>query len=84
VGYGSFDDVMRTLEHAVSRASPWLCGTTFTAADVYLGSQLSWGLMFGTIDKRPGFDAYVARLRERDAAKRATAIDDALIRKKAG
>ena len=83
VGYGNFDDVMRTLELAVSRASPWICGETFTAADVYFGSQLSWGLQFGTIDKRPVFEPYVARLREREAAKRAAAIDDALIPKKA-
>lgn len=80
-GYGSFDDVMNTLEHAVNQAAPWLCGDTFSAADVYLGSQLSWGLAFGTIDRRPAFEPYVARLREREAARRAAAIDDALVKK---
>jgi glutathione S-transferase len=80
-GYGTFDAVMRTLEHAVSKASPWLCGEDFTAADVYVGSQLSWGLQFGSIERRPAFEPYVARLREREAAKRAAAIDDALIAK---
>ena len=34
--------------------------------------------MFGTIEKRPAFESYVARLRERPAAIRASEIDDAL------
>jgi glutathione S-transferase len=80
-GYGSFDDVMNTLEVAVNQATPWLCGDTFSAADVVLGSQLSWGLAFGTIEKRPAFEPYVARLREREAARRAAALDDALLKK---
>lgn len=35
----------------------------FSAADVYVGSQLDWGLQFGTIPTRPAFEAYVAPLR---------------------
>jgi glutathione S-transferase len=75
-GYGTFEDVMNALEIAVSQA-PYICGEQFTAADVYVGSQIGWGLQFGTIEKRPAFEAYSARLRERPAAVRASQLDDA-------
>jgi glutathione S-transferase len=55
---------------------PYICGDQFTAADVYVGSQIGWGLQFGTIEKRPAFEAYSARLRQREAAVRASQLDD--------
>jgi glutathione S-transferase len=78
VGYGSFEDVVDTLEQAVS-GRDYLCGGQFSAADLYLGAQLGWGMMFGTIDKRPAFEAYCGRLQSRPAAQRAREIDDALM-----
>lgn len=75
-GYGTFDDVMNALESAVAQG-PYICGDQFTAADVYVGSQIGWGLQFGTIEKRPAFEAYSARLREREAAVRASRLDNA-------
>jgi glutathione S-transferase len=77
VGYGSLAAVLHTLEGAVARG-PYLAGDGFTAADVYVGSQLGFGLMFGMIEKRPAFVDYVARLTARPAAQRAKQIDDAL------
>ena len=53
-----------------------MCGEQFTAADVVLGSALGWGLMFGTIDKRSSFEAYVGRLQQREAAKRANGLNE--------
>jgi len=82
IGYGSFERVMRTFEDAVSRAD-YLLGDRFTAADVYAGSQIGFGLMFGTIDKRPAFERYWQRLRTRPAHERARQIDDALMPKPA-
>ena len=76
LGYGSFEDTMSALELAISRG-PYICGDQFTAADVYVGSQIGWGLMFGTIDERPGFKDYVGRLYVRPAARRANELDDA-------
>lgn len=76
LGYGSYDDTINALEQHVGRG-PYICGDQFTAADVYVGSQIGWGLMFGTIDKRPAFADYVARLQSRPAAKRANELDDA-------
>jgi glutathione S-transferase len=78
VGYGRFDDVMNVLEAAVSR-SDYLVGDGFTAADVYVGSQIGFGLMLGTIEKRPAFERYWARINARPAAVRAKQIDDALM-----
>lgn len=79
-GYGSFDDAIATLEMAVS-GDAWICGEQFTAADVYVGAQVDWGLAFQSIPSRPAFEAYAARLRERPAYKRQKEIDNALIEK---
>ncbi len=57
----------------------YVTGDTFTAADVYVGSQIRWGLGFGTIPASPAFTAYSERLGKRPALIRATEIDDALI-----
>ena len=78
VGYGRFADVMNALEAAVSQGD-YLAGNSFTAADVYVGSQIGFGLMFGTIEKRPAFERYWARISARPAALRAKQIDDALM-----
>ncbi len=80
VGYGSFDTMLDTLEAAVS-VHPFIAGDRFTAADVYVGSQVMWGQMFGSMPKRDAFVDYGARLAEREAYKRAAAIDDALMAK---
>ena len=77
-GYGSYEAVMDALEGAVSRGD-YLVGDRFTAADLYVGAHLAWGLMFGSIDKRPAFERYAARLEARPAAQRANALDDALM-----
>jgi glutathione S-transferase len=80
-GYGSFDATIATLERAVA-GREFIAADHFTAADVYLGSQIGWGMMFGTIEKRPAFSDYVGRLLARPAAQRAGALDDALAAKK--
>lgn len=78
VGYGSFDAVVDTLEATLDRQA-YFAGEAFTAADVYTGSQVAWGLAFGTLPKRPSFEAYAARIAARPAAERARGIDDALM-----
>lgn len=81
-GYGSFEDTINTLETAVS-GKRYLVGDQFSAADVYVGSQIGWGMMFGSIDKRTAFEAYWGGLASRPAAVRARQLDDALIPPKA-
>ena len=82
LGYGSYERVCDTLEAAVSGRS-FIAGDRFSAADVYVGSQIDWGLMFGSLPKRDAFEAYVAPFRERPAYLRAKAIDTALMPKPA-
>jgi glutathione S-transferase len=69
IGYGTYDDTIRTLETALS-PGPYILGEQFSAADVYIGSQVGFGLMTKTIDARPAFVAYQARLAERPAFQR--------------
>ena len=77
MGYGRFEHVIDALEGAVSRAY-YMVGDSFTAADVYLGSGIGFGMQFGMIEKRPAFERYWGRLSARPAALRAKEIDDAL------
>ncbi|HEY5722138.1 MAG TPA: glutathione S-transferase family protein [Allosphingosinicella sp.] len=77
-GYGSFEETIDALEQAVS-GSDYICGDRFSAADVYVGSQIGWGMMFGSIEKRPAFEDYFGRISRRPAAIRASEIDDAII-----
>jgi glutathione S-transferase len=77
-GYGSFEETIDTLERCIA-PGPYICGEQFTAADVYVGSQIGWGMMFGSIDRRPAFEDYFGRMSSRPAALRARAIDDALM-----
>ena len=66
------------LAKAAGAADPYLLGKQFTAADVVIGSGLRWGTMFKLLPERPEFAAYLARLNERPALKRATEKDKKL------
>ena len=77
IGYGTFGAVMDTLEVAVAGAG-YVAGERFSAADVYVGSHVGWGLQMGSIEKRPAFSGYWSRLGTRDAWRRANEMDDAL------
>ena len=70
VGWGSTKDLLHTLELAVTDRE-FVAGDRFTAADVYFGSHLGWGMQFGSIEKRPAFETYWGKLFERPAAVRA-------------
>ncbi|RAI04172.1 glutathione S-transferase [Acuticoccus sediminis] len=78
-GFGSFQRTFDTLEAALS-AGPYLAGDKFTAADLYVGAQLNWGMGFNIIEPRPVFKDYAGRLTARDAYKRASALDDAAMK----
>ena len=80
VGFGSYDRTIDTLEEEVAAVGDaWLTGDRFTAADLYVGAHLSWGLAFGSIPKRDAFAKFVERVSARPAAVRANELDDALI-----
>lgn len=78
VGYGCMDSVLDTLEGALG-GREYIAGDRFSAADLYVGAQLVFGLQFGSIESRPGFADYVERLTKRPAYLRASALDDAAL-----
>lgn len=71
VGWGSYEEVVAALKTTLGKG-PYLLGETFSAADVYVGSEIRWAMMFGA----PGlkgdkvFDDYIARLTARPVAQR--------------
>ncbi len=73
-GFGSYEDVVDTLAVLLSDRD-YVCGDRFTAADIYVGAQVNWGMMFDTLPERPQFMAYAERIRARPAYKAAAAID---------
>ena len=77
VGYGTLGAVLDTLEHALAGGG-YVAGERFSAADVYVGSHVGWGLRLGSIEKRDAFSEYWSRLSGREALRRANEIDDAL------
>ena len=79
MGYGSLSRVLDTLEGLLGDGRQHVLASGFSAVDVYLGSALGWGMFSGGIEARPAFTAYVGHLRDRPAARRASAADDALI-----
>lgn len=79
VGYGSFESAVATLQLAVTDS--YIAGETFSAADVYVGCQIGWGLQFGSIPDSPILRSYWDRIKDRPARLRAEAADDALVPK---
>jgi glutathione S-transferase len=77
-GYGAYEKTLDAIEGALS-AGDYLAAGKFSAADVYLGSQIGFGLRFGALEKRAAFEAYFAKLAARPAYQRAQEIDGKLI-----
>lgn len=81
-GYGSYDAVIDTLAKAVADRR-YIAGENFTAADIYVGSMIGFGLQFDVIEKRPEFEAYWSGLENRPARLRASAQVEKLASKRA-
>ena len=77
-GFGSFELTVSTLENWF-QSNDYVCGDRFTIADVYVGSQVDWGISFGTLPKLPAFESYANRFRTRDAYLEAKGIDAEII-----
>lgn len=69
LGCGLPEQVLDVLADAV-RGRQYIAGERFSAADVYVGSHIGWGMQFGTIDKRPEFVTYWQGLEQRPAHRR--------------
>ncbi len=77
LGYGDFDTTMNVIAKAVEKG-PWLMGEQFTAADVVIGSQIRWGMIFKMLPERKEFSDYAARIAARPAAQGAAEKDKEL------
>jgi len=69
LGYGCYEDVIDTLEKAIT-PGPYILRERFSAADVYLGSQIGFGMMMKALEPRASFQSYLGRLSQRPAYKR--------------
>jgi glutathione S-transferase len=79
IGYGTYATALDTLEAALSKTD-YLAGGKFSAADLYVGSHIGFGMMFGTLERRPAFEQYWNRVSGRPACKRANELDEALVK----
>lgn len=77
-GYGSAEDLIRTLETAVA-GKHYLVGDGFTVADLYMAAFLSYFISMGQLEAKPVFTDYCARHLQRPASVRAGELDDALL-----
>lgn len=75
IGCGDYGSVMDALARALVSGG-FIAADRFTAADVYVGSQIGWGLQAGLIEERELFRDYWVRVSDRDAYRRAAALDD--------
>lgn len=78
LGYGSYERTVDQLEWAVKR-HPFIAGDRFTAADIYVGSHIGWGLGLQTLPPKDAFLTYAGSLATREAYKRAVAKDEELL-----
>lgn len=76
-GFGSYALTVDTLDAWLSDHD-FVCGDRFTMADVYVGSQVDWGLMFGSLPERDSFTAYRKRLQSRERYQQARTADATL------
>ena len=83
LGYGDFDTVMNVLCQAVT-PGPFLMGDQFTAADVVIGANVRWGMIFKMIPERKELTDYVERFKDRPAVKRSEAKDATLKQQSGG
>ncbi len=78
LGYGNFERTYTALLTAIE-SRDYVCGDRFTAADVYFGAEVMFGLQFESLPSHDALQAYRARLMERPAWQRAAALDDAAL-----
>lgn len=77
LGYGTYEDTVNALEKAIT-PGPYILGERFSAADVYVGSEIQYGLATKGLEPRPAFVEYAKRVATRPAFQRAVALDEEL------
>lgn len=72
--YSDYDSMLGAIENAL-KPGPYLLGDRFSAADVLWGIALQWTTMFGLVEERPVFRAYIDRVTARPSFKKVTEED---------
>lgn len=80
-GWGNHEAMLAAMEHALS-AGDYLLGKRFSMADVIFGGTLGYMLQFGLLEQRDLFTSYAERLKQRPAALRATAKNEAVMKER--
>jgi glutathione S-transferase len=78
LGYGCYQDAIETLERAL-KPGPFILGRQFSAADVYVGAQIAFGLMVKALEARPTFQEYAGRLQARPGYQRFLQKNDEIV-----
>ena len=73
-GHGCWEDAIGGIERMLGERD-YITGR-FSAADLYVASELGFMLMFGLLEQRPMFAAYVTRCTDREAYRRAKQLDE--------
>jgi glutathione S-transferase len=75
LGFGNLQLTLNTLEQHLT-LNPYVCGTQFTAADVYLASHLNFNTHFTkVVALTPVFQDYLTRCNQRPAKCRADSLN---------
>jgi len=69
IGYGTYDTMLAALATALT-PGPWILGERFSAADVFVGSQLHYAVMTKAIEPTPVIQKYVDRIAARPALQK--------------
>jgi glutathione S-transferase len=72
--YSDYDSMLGAIETAL-KPGPYLLGERFSAADVLWGIALQWTTMFGLVEERPVFRAYIDRVTSRPSFRKVTEED---------
>ena len=77
-GYGNYDLAINNLEKALT-GRELIAADHFTAADLFVGANVNFMLAFNLLEPREAFVDYARRMTDRDAYRRAQAIDTKLV-----
>ena len=76
--YASYEALIDLLEETL-KTGPYLLGERFTAADLLWGIALRWTTMFGLVEARPAFQAYMDRIGSRARIQKVSAEDAMMV-----
>jgi len=74
MGYGDYDDTYQALVQGLEYASPYLCGTQFTAADICLGAMIMWQLKMNILQPHPVIERYINTIKQRESLSKISAL----------